>query len=157
MSERRWSVETLIGEHPRIALDANVLIYLIDDAEPLGSLAGAVVDAIGPGGLRASMATIGQVEILAGPARSGDAVAFERTADEIRSVGLDILPLTADIAEDAAWIRGQGPLGLADAIHVASARAAGATALITNDRRIRSRPGLDIYHLDNLDLSDSVP
>ena len=111
-----------------------------------------MVDAVDGGLLAASMATVGQVEILAGPARIGDPGIFERTADEIRSLGITLVPLTANIAEDAAWLRGQGGLDLADAIHVAGARAAGATALITNDRRIRSRSSLDVFYLDDLAL-----
>ena len=64
-----------------------------------------MVDALDDGALAASMATIGQVEILAGPARVGDTSIFERTADEIRSLGIALVPLTAAVAEDAAWLR----------------------------------------------------
>ena len=56
------------------------------------------------------------------------------------------------MSEKAAWLRGQGQLDLADAIHVAGARVAGATAFITNDRRIKSRPNLDVFYLDELEL-----
>jgi predicted nucleic acid-binding protein len=151
VSERRWSIETLRA-HPRIAVDANLLIYLIDQAEPRASRAAAVLDEVEASGLSASMATIGQVEALTGAARMGDATGFEVAADAIQSLGLEIQALSPPIAEDAAWIRGQGGLGLADAIHVASARAAGATAFITNDRRIRSRAGLEVLYLDDLEL-----
>ena len=60
------------------------------------------------------------------------------------------------IAEDAAWIRGHSRLGLADAIHVAAARATGATAFITNDRRIKPRPNLDVFYLDDLELDPAL-
>jgi predicted nucleic acid-binding protein len=115
-----------------------------------------VVDSLDDGVLTASMATVGQVEILAGPARIGDATVFAHTADEIRSLGLTLVPLTMAVAEDAAWLRGQGGLDLADAIHVGSARAAGATALITNDRRIRARADLDVFYLDDLALDEPL-
>lgn len=36
MSEKRWSVATLIDAHSRIALDASVLISLPEGIEPLG-------------------------------------------------------------------------------------------------------------------------
>lgn len=155
MNERRWSVATL-AEHRRIAIDANVLIYLLENAEPHASRATTVVDAIANKAVRGSMATIGQVEVLTGPARGGDTSEFERTAEEIGGIGLDFVALTAAIAEDAAWTRGQGRLQLADAIHVASARAAGATAFITNDRRIRSRPGLEVFYLEDLEVDEPV-
>ncbi len=154
MSEKPWSPAILANDHRLVALDANVLIYVLEGSETFGPRARALVDAIDDRVLAGSMATVGQVEILAGPARIGDATVFERTADEIRSLGLTIVPLTSAIAEDAAWLRGQGGLDLADAIHVAGARAAGATALITNDRRIRSRPNLEVFYLDDLALDD---
>jgi predicted nucleic acid-binding protein len=157
MPGRSWSIRTLVATHSRIALDANVVIYLIENAEGHVDRAAAVIDAIEPHGLRASMATLGQVEILTGSARSGDQVIFERVADEIRSMDLRFEPLTQAIAEDAAWIRGQGRLELADAIHVATARAAGATAFVTNDRRIKSRSGLEVLYLDDLEVGEPVP
>ena len=67
-------------------------------------------------------------------------------------MGVRFEPITQMIAEDAAWLRGQGQLDLADAIHVAAARTTGATAFITNDRRIKSRPNLDVFYLDDLEL-----
>jgi predicted nucleic acid-binding protein len=157
VNEKPWSPSTVASDHRLVALDANVLIYVLEGNEEFGVRARAVVDAVDSGVLAASMATIGQVEILAGPARIGDAGIFERTADEIRSLGITLVPLTATVAEDAAWIRGTSGSGLADAIHVAGARAAGATALITNDRRIRSGPLLDVFYLDDLVLEQPLP
>jgi predicted nucleic acid-binding protein len=133
-----------------------VVIYLIENAEGHVERAAAVIDAIERHRLLASMATLGQVEILTSTAREGDRVVFELVADEIRSMGLRFEPITQVIAEDAAWIRGQGRLDLADAIHVAAARAAGATAFITNDRRIRQQPDLEVLYLDDLEL-DAPP
>jgi len=52
--------------------------------------------------------------------------------------------------QDAAWISGRTGAGLPDAVHLACARAAGATAFLTNDRRIRSRPTLEVVYLDDL-------
>ena len=152
MNEKPWSPATVGSEHRLVALDANVLIYVLEGNEEFGARARAVVDAVDSGVLAASMGTIGQVEILAGPARIGDAAVSERTADEIRSLGITLVPLTSSVAEDAAWIRGTAGVGLADAIHLAAARAAGATALITNDRRIKARPNLDVFYLDDLVL-----
>lgn len=157
MSERHWSIRTLQASHTAIGLDANVLIYVIEANEEHGPRARAVIDAIDGGRLRASIATVGQVEILTGPARAGDATTFELTADEVRSTPMRLVELTPPIAEDAAWIRGQGGVELADAIHLASARAVGATAFVTNDRRIKSRPGLEVLYLDELVPEQPLP
>jgi predicted nucleic acid-binding protein len=41
-------------------------------------------------------------------------------------------------------------IGIEDAVHLASARNAGATIFVTNDRRIRSIPRLAVVYLDDL-------
>jgi predicted nucleic acid-binding protein len=54
---------------------------------------------------------------------------------------------------DAAVIGGIRGLSLADAVHLACARAAGATAFVTNDRRIRGSRKLEVVYLDELEPS----
>ncbi len=152
MTGKRWTLAWLVQRHPRVALDANVLIYLLEGAEQGGREAAALIDAIAEGSIDGSMATVGEVEILAGPAARGDSAAFERTVNEMRDLGLRLIPLSSAIAADAAWLRGQGGVGLPDAIHLATARAVGATAFVTNDRRIRSRPNLAVLTLDDFDV-----
>ena len=147
---------TLVEKHQRVALDADVFIYLLEDVEPWASRAAALVDAAEQGRVHATMSSLAYAEILVGPARDGDGARFERTAAEIRDVEIDILPVTAAIVEDAAWLRGQGSTQLIEAIHLATARTA-ATAFITNDRRVRSQPGIEVYYLDDFDFDGPVP
>ncbi len=149
MNEPGWSVEGLTATHSRVAIDSNVLIHLLDESGPRAAVAGELIDAIEAGTLRGSMAAIGLAEVLVGPARQADGATFELMAGEVRAIGLRLVPLDDRVAEDAAWIRGVQALGLADAIHLASARAAGATVFITNDRRIRSTPQLEVLRLDD--------
>jgi predicted nucleic acid-binding protein len=98
----------------------------------------------------ADTAVVGLVEILTGPARLGEAAGFELTAEALRDLSIRVVPLDGARAEDAAWIRGSLGIGLEDAIHLASARDAGATAFITNDRRLRSIPRPEVIYLDDL-------
>jgi predicted nucleic acid-binding protein len=93
--------------------------------------------------------------VLTRPASLGDAGMFERYADELRSVeNLLIVPLDTETAIDAAWGR-SGGRDLGDAIHIATARHAGATCFITNDARIRGSAGVQIVRL--ADISPGVP
>lgn len=149
MSEPRWSVETLSATHSRIAIDSNVLIHLLEETGPRARVAGELIDAIEAGRVHGSMATLGLAEVLAGPARHADGARFELLAAEVRSIGLRFISLDAKVAEDAAWLRGAQALGLADAVHLASARVAGATAFVTDDQRIRSTPQLAVVRLDD--------
>ena len=154
MNGKPWSVASLMQVHRKIAIDSNVLIYVLDGHERFGRQAAAVIDSIDASGVTGSMATFGEMEVLAGHARDGDAARFERVADEIRSIGLELIPLDSSVAADAAWLRGAGGLKPGDAIHVASAKSAGATVIVTNDDRIRPRQGLDVAYLVDLELAD---
>ncbi len=145
------SVADLVAAHRVIALDSDVLIYLLENRLPGADRVAEIVDALEAGAVRSVIATVAITEVLTGPARTGDTVAFETMADELQSIQhLRIVPLDAELASDAAWLRGAGDRDLVDAVHLASARKAGATVFVTNDRRIRSRPGLEVIYLSDL-------
>jgi predicted nucleic acid-binding protein len=143
------TITELAARHSRIVVDADVLIYLLDGSDPRARLAAAVIDAVDSGMVAGSMPTLALAEVLVGPANAGDAARFEQTAYELRDLDLTMVLVSADIAEHAAWLRGRDALQLADAIHVAAAQSV-ATAFVTNDRRIRSRAGLEVLYLDDL-------
>ena len=145
----------LAERHRRVAVDSNVLIYLLDDDPRWGETAAAVVDAVATDVLEGVIASLGVAETLVGAARADDGARFELAAATMRDLGFTITALDADAAEDAAWIRGRTGASLADAVHLACARAAGATALITNDRRLRSDRGPEVVYLD--DLAEVAP
>lgn len=145
------TISELCARHRRIAIDANVLIYLLEDSPTLADLSQLVLDAAEAGRTSAVLASVGLAEICAGPARRGDLALVERYAEALTSMpGLRIQALTAEVAVDAAVIRGIRGISLADALHLASARAAGATAFVTNDRRLRGSPRLEVIYLDEL-------
>lgn len=145
------TIGDLCARHRRIGLDANVLIYLLEDSGALADASQALVDAAESGSITAVLAGIGLAEVCAGPARHHDLALVERYADLLGSMpGLRVQPLTAEVAVDAAVIQGMRGISLADAMHLASARAAGATAFITNDRRLRGSPTLEVVYLDEL-------
>lgn len=151
MSERNSGRGSGLIGHQKIGLDSNVLIYLLETQGPVADTVASLIDMVADGETHAVLSALGLVEILVGPARFGDARMFEMTADAIRDLPVRIVPLDAAIAEDAAWIRGASGLGLEDAVHLASARAAGATAFVTNDRRIRAIANyLAVIYLDDL-------
>jgi predicted nucleic acid-binding protein len=141
-------VSTLSSAHQRIAIDSNVLIYLLENPGPLAEAAAELLDGIEAGALSGVMASIATVEILTGPARAGDGPGFESATETLRDLPVRVVALDVAIAEDAAWVRGTASIGLEDAVHLATARSAGATAFVTNDRRVRSIPRLEIVYLD---------
>jgi len=133
--------------HGVVALDSNVLIYLLEGSGPLADAAEALIDGIEEGAATGVLASIALTEVLTRPAAVGDAELFERYAEELRSVpNLRIVALDAETAIDAAWGR-SGGRDLGDAVHVATARRAGATCFVTNDLRVRGRAGVEIVRL----------
>jgi predicted nucleic acid-binding protein len=143
----------LLRRHPIIGLDSNLFIYLIDDVAPWSRQVAELLVAIDSGVASANLSAIGLTEILSGPARDGDLARLERNNDDIRAIsGLTIGPLDHDIAVDAAVIRGVRGMTLPDAIHLATARVAGATAFVTNDRRVRGSAKLEVIYLDELEV-----
>lgn len=150
MSDAPDSVRALLTRHRRLALDSSVLIYLVEDDPGRAPVVAALLDEAAAEGCSCILATVGIAEILAGPARSGDGAGFEMLAASVRALGLEHPALDATTAADAAWIRGATGASLPDAVHLASAGAARATAFLTNDRGMRSRPNLEVVYLDDL-------
>jgi predicted nucleic acid-binding protein len=145
------TVAELCRTHRRIGLDSNVLIYVIDRLDPWREVADDLIDAIESGSIAATLSAVALAEVLSGPARAGDLTVVERYDDEIRDIpGLTVESIGPELAGDAAVIQAARGLSLADAIHLASARAAGATAFVTNDRRIRGSSKLEVIYLGDL-------
>lgn len=135
--------EEVLGRHATVALDSNVFIYLFEGTGPLADAAEALIDGIEAGTSRGVLASVGLTEVLRRPAALGDAALFERYADELQSIpGLRIVPLDAETAVDAAWGRGGGR-DLGDALHVSTARRAGAACFVTNDAAVWARAGVE--------------
>jgi predicted nucleic acid-binding protein len=145
------TVEELCSRHRRIAFDSNVFIYLFEGGGDLLLTAASLLDAVSDGRATGVAATIILSEVIVGLVRADEQTTAERYIDAIRSIEhLDLVPATAEIAADAGFIRGRKGLALADAVHLATARAAGASVFVTNDRRLRSMPKLAVVQLADL-------
>jgi predicted nucleic acid-binding protein len=141
----------LLTRHRRVGIDSNVLIYLLEGSGALADASAALLDAIAAGQAEGVLATLGLAEICSGPARADDLAMVERYADELSSLeNVRLVPLDRGIAVEAAIIRGSTSLSVADAVHLASARHAGATVFVTNDRRITPISRLEVEYLDEI-------
>lgn len=150
MASSTDKIDRLCSGHARIGLDTNLFIYLFEGSGPEATAVAALLDAISAGRSRGVLATLAVAEILTGALTASDGALAERYGDELQSIeGLDIVPLSVDIAADAAVLRGSHKVALADAIHLATARVAGATAFVTNDRSLRA-PRLEVVQLNAL-------
>ena len=145
------TIEELCERHRRVALDSNVLVYLLESSGPPAERAVAVVNAISGRRVVGVMSSVVLTEVVVGPVLAGNDAMGERYVDALRSIeNLNIVPVTVEIAAEAAFVRARTGLTLADALHVATARIAGASILVTNDRQIRPTAKLEVLQLDDL-------
>jgi predicted nucleic acid-binding protein len=134
--------------HSAVGVDSNVFIYLFETSGGEAAQAGRALDAINTAFIRVAVSAVAIAEVLTGPARAADSALMERYLDEIRSLErLTIVPVDSEVAFAAAMLRGRDKVAMSDAINLAATRISGATAFITNDRRLRSTAGLEIIPL----------
>lgn len=143
-------VADLARTHRRIGIDSNVVIYALEGSGPESDTARAVFNLMATGACNGVLSILGLIEVLVGPARhAGDAL-VQRYADELMELeGLTVTGIDRDAAIEAAHVRAEGT-ALADAIHLASARRFGASAFLTNDRRLKPLQGLRVIALPDL-------
>ena len=145
------TIDELVARHRRIAIDANAFIYLFEAPGLLARATAAILDAAELGKVTVVVSTMVLSEIAVGPVTAGDETLVERYADAVRGArGVQIVPLTAEIAIDVGIIRGRHRVQIPDAVHLATARHAGATAIVTNDERMPALPHLEVVRLADL-------
>ena len=145
------TVDDLVARHRRVALDANAFIYLFEAPGPLARATAAILDAADLGRLTVVISSLVLAEIVVRPVRANDETLVERYADEVRGLrGVQVVPLSADIGVDVGIIRGRHRVRLPDAVHLATARHAGASAIVTNDLRMPVLPHLSVVRLADL-------
>jgi predicted nucleic acid-binding protein len=126
-----------------VLVDASALVYLVEggDGNPRRAAVARFFEAAARGELGLLVSAVAWAELLEGPLRSGDAGLAARCrallADSSR---IKVEPVDVAIAEEAALLRARRGLGLADCIHIATARVLGADAALTNDEAWRRVP-----------------
>lgn len=140
---------TSLKQGKTVALDTVTLIYFLEKHPVHFPTTRQIFQQIEDGRLAGVMASLVFAELLVPAWRSGD----EATATKlIRTLSnfphLKIIPLTTEIAADAARLRARYGIRTPDAIHVATALAGGANSFITNDQGLaRLEPEMKIWLL----------
>ena len=122
----------------KIYLDANVFIYAVEAIEEYAAAIDEVFGLIDNGTISAVTSELTLAEVLAKPFEAGREDIAETYQHMLTpSAWLSIVPVERATLINAARLRAQLMLRLPDAIHVATAVAAGCSALLSNDRRLR--------------------
>jgi predicted nucleic acid-binding protein len=128
--------ERLAG-HAIIGLDTSVLIYHLEGHPRYLPLTQEVLAGVQAGRQRAITSTVTVMELTVRPWQAGrPAVAREYEALLVHFPHLTLADVTRDVARRAAQLRARHRIRPADALHVATALVHGATAFVTNDRRL---------------------
>lgn len=133
-----------------VALDTVILIYFLEQHPVYYQTTRQIFQRIESGQLSAVMASLVFAELLVPAYRSEEE---ERAVKLIRTLSnfphLEIIPLTTEIAADAARLRARYNIRTPDAIHAATAITSEAEGLITNDQGlVRLGTELKIWLLD---------
>jgi predicted nucleic acid-binding protein len=90
-------------------------------------------------------------EVLNYPIKREDIALAQRYSDILLNTeGLTTLPVSTEIAIEAAALRAKYRLKTPDAVQLATAKSSGATTFLTNDNGFGDLPGLRIVALDRL-------
>ena len=136
----------------RTYIDANVFIYAVEGLTAFEDVLPAFFEQVARSAVEAVTSELTLSEGLVKPFADGDVerqAAFERA---VRTQGgLSVAPVTRAVLVEAARLRAAvTSLKLPDAIHAATALRHGCAVFLTNDRRIKALPGLDVLHLADL-------
>ena len=101
------------------------------------------------GDIQVVTSTVTLTEVLVHPYKHGNRrLAHQYSRILLNTRNLKTLPVSAEIADEAAQIRAAYGLKTPDSIQIATARLGGATSFLTNDERLPSIPGLELILLD---------
>lgn len=134
-----------------IYVDASGFIYSVERIEPYAGLLDPLWRAAQAQQFGVISSELTLLETLVKPFRAGDVVLEQLFRRLFQAREVRLLPATASLWEQAARLRA-ATLGLRtpDALHAATALAAGATLFVTNDPGFHRIPGLPVTILSTL-------
>lgn len=148
MSEAR-EFEEALSDAGIVYLDASVLaLHLTGNAKYL-PLTRALLGGLRDGEFEGRTSGITVYQLLAEPYRSGQEQAAEQVERLLAALpGLEIVPVSATIARQAAQVKAQIGGGVTRAIQIATALAGDSEVYVTQRSTLRRIAGLQVAQLD---------
>ena len=131
------------GPAPRVYIDANILLYVIEGSELFRAQLGQLMDALDAGKLLGVTSDLTFAEVMVKPFASRN----ERYISAYRHLlvgvsALEVVPISREVLEQSAILRAEIGGKLADGIHVATAVMKKCSHFISEDAGIRVPAGL---------------
>jgi predicted nucleic acid-binding protein len=132
-----------------VYVDTQTLIYAIESNSTYAPVVDPFLKEVEAGRVELVTSELTVMEVLVRPIRLGDQPLIDRYEGFFVLPNVRLLPVTLDVLRSAARLRATIPkLRTPDAIHAASALAAGVSLFVTNDFAFRTVPGLMVEVLD---------
>ena len=139
-----------IGHGP-VAVDSVAFIYFVEQHPAYVDLLRPLFSLASSGQLDLVTSAVTLLEVLVVPYRAGDsALASRYEALLTRSRGLMMIDIDSAQLRLAAQLRARDGVRTPDSLQLAAALTRRCTAIVTNDRRLPSLPGLRVVQLDSM-------
>ena len=137
----------------RVYLDSNILIYLLENSPRWGAPARSLLTACAAGQVDAVVGEAVVAEVMVGAFRSGSDDLLGKTTALFSDGPMTVVGHDGGVFLEAARIRARVGGHLIDALHVATAIAAGCDAVVSQDSRMPRIPAMPILRVDEIALS----
>ncbi len=135
----------------RVYIDTQSLIYTIEHNSRYEPTLLPLWAAVSSGAVDLVTSELTMMESLVGPYKTGDTAVEMAYEQFFASSVVTLFPITRDILRSAARLRvAVAKLRTPDAIHAATAFAAGVSLFVTNDPAFLRVPGLTVELLDDV-------
>jgi predicted nucleic acid-binding protein len=134
-----------------VGLDTSPLIYFIEKHPVYLSFIRPFFQAVERGDIQVVTSTLTPTEVLVHPYKHRNRTLIQQYSSILLNThNLTTLPVSAEIAAEAARLRADYGLKTPDSIQLATARVGKATAFLSNDGELTPIPGLELILLDRL-------
>ncbi len=134
-----------------VGFDTMPLIYYMEEHPIYLEIVDPFFDAIENGEFTVVTSTVTLLEVLVHPIRSGNTKLAQKYRELLfHTEGLKTVPLSQEIAEEAARLRAISKIHTPDAIQMATAIKSDASFFLTNDIHLPSLPNLQMLKLNEL-------
>jgi len=136
--------------HQRVGLDSTVFIYHVGPKNRWSTVAWTTMLLLAEGRVSGVTSILTLMEMAVKPVKLGHPAVADEYELLVRSIPqLEVVDIDAPAARAAAELRANHGLRAPDALHIGAAIVHGATAFITNDRRLRRVNETEIIILED--------
>ena len=127
-----------------VCLDANIVIYLVEQNPLWEPKVSARIAAYRAAGEEIAVSDVARLECLVGPFQTGNAPDLASYAAFFAGIGPRMLPVTVAVWERAAPMRAAYGCSALDSLHLATAAEHGCTRFLSNDAQLRRFRDVDV-------------